>query len=143
MREHSFGIIPIFKDNDNYQVLLLRSKKYGHWMFPKGRGETGEDSTTAAKREFEEETGIKDYFVIRDLELNESWDFERDGQKISKTVKYYLGFVRDKKVKPQAEEVTDYRWVDLAEAEKLIKFENKKEVLRQVGRYLAGISLPD
>lgn len=143
MKEKSFGIIPVVRDKNknSYQVLLVRSKKYGHWGFPKGRGENNEDPVTAARREFEEETGIKDYFVIRDVELEEKWSFERDGREINKTVRYFLGMVRSPEVKPQAKEVAEYRWTSLSQAGELLSFQNKKDVLHQVEHYLAGVSI--
>ncbi|HEY2457377.1 MAG TPA: NUDIX domain-containing protein, partial [Candidatus Acidoferrum sp.] len=38
---------------------LWRKKDFGAWSIPKGEVGTGEEPFAAAKREFEEETGIK------------------------------------------------------------------------------------
>ena len=38
---------------------LFRSKDDGAWSIPKGEAEPGEDLLTAARREFEEETGVR------------------------------------------------------------------------------------
>ena len=141
MEERSFGIIPVYKDKDSYRVLLVRSQKYGHWGWPKGRGEPGEDPVAAAKREFREETGIKKFLLVHDLELVEKWTFKRQGQPITKTAWYFLGLVNKQPVTPQAGEISDYKWVTFAAAEKLLDFDAKKSVLRQVEKYLAGIKL--
>ena len=38
---------------------LFTNKQDGYWGFPRGQFEQGENALTAAKREFEEETGMK------------------------------------------------------------------------------------
>ncbi len=53
------------KENIEDRFLLLQQKD-GHWSFPKGHIEEGEDSKTASMRELQEETGIAD---IKWLEL--------------------------------------------------------------------------
>lgn len=141
MEEKSFGIIPIWKEGRKYQVLLIRSKKYGHWGWPKGRGEIGEDAVTAARREFEEETGSTDYFLIRDLQLTNSWEYEQDNKKIAKTVVYFIGFVRNQKVKPQAEEVADYKWVNVETAIAELSFPDQRKILADAKKYLQGIKI--
>ena len=51
--EFSAGVIVAYED----QYLLLRL--YSNWDFPKGHVEEGERPYTAAKRELQEETGLK------------------------------------------------------------------------------------
>ncbi len=139
MPEHSYGIIPIFKDGNDYQVLLTRSKKYGHWGFPKGHQEEGEDPVATARREFVEETGIEDVTIVRDLMLTDSWEFKRDGRRQTKRVAYWPGFVRQPQAVPVNNEVAAYAWLSLERAAAKLSFDSQRRILDQVKEYLAGV----
>jgi 8-oxo-dGTP pyrophosphatase MutT (NUDIX family) len=56
----SYGIIPVFKNEGSFHILLVKNSKGGHWGFPKGTPEKNEESIDTARRELFEETGIKD-----------------------------------------------------------------------------------
>ena len=66
MPKQSAGIL-LYRIRDNQPEVFLvhpggpffRNKDYGMWSIPKGEFEDGEEALTAAKREFEEETGQK------------------------------------------------------------------------------------
>ena len=65
MRQRSAGILLYRLEDGNVQVLLVHpggpfwiNKDAGAWSIPKGLYEADEDSLSAAKREFEEETGF-------------------------------------------------------------------------------------
>jgi predicted NUDIX family NTP pyrophosphohydrolase len=62
----SAGILMYRFIHENAEVLLVHpggpyfaKKDEGHWSIPKGEPDDGEDLLAAAKREFEEETGLK------------------------------------------------------------------------------------
>jgi predicted NUDIX family NTP pyrophosphohydrolase len=66
MAKHSAGLLMFRRCDGQVQVFLAhpggpfwRKKDAGAWSIPKGEYEEGEDPLDAAKREFEEETGIK------------------------------------------------------------------------------------
>ena len=54
---HSAGVV-IYRMRDNKREYLLLHNAKGHWDFPKGKIEAGEDKKTAALRELQEEAGI-------------------------------------------------------------------------------------
>ncbi|MBP8132218.1 MAG: NUDIX domain-containing protein [Candidatus Hydrogenedentes bacterium] len=65
MAIQSAGILLYRNTGSGLEVFLVhpggpyyRGKDDGHWSIPKGEFEPGEDGVTAAKREFEEETGF-------------------------------------------------------------------------------------
>ena len=62
-REKSAGAI-IFKIINSVPHYLLLHYPSGHWEFAKGHIEEGEKPESAAIREIEEETGIKDLKII-------------------------------------------------------------------------------
>jgi len=66
MPKRSAGLLMFRRRGSNFEVFLVhpggpfwREKDVGAWSIPKGEYEEGEDPLDAAKREFEEETGIK------------------------------------------------------------------------------------
>lgn len=115
----SVGVVPIRKAADHWEFLLLRCFKY--WDFPKGELEKGEEALSAAIREVEEETTIK--------ELTFSWGevfYETEPYSTGKVARYYLAQVASNaaiKLLPNPEngiiEHHEYRWVKLEEGMKL------------------------
>lgn len=62
-KETSAGAV-IFRREGNQTYYLLLHYQSGHWDFPKGHIEEGENEITTVKREAEEETGLKDLQII-------------------------------------------------------------------------------
>jgi len=65
MKRTSAGLLMFRRRGSNLEFLLVhpggpfwKNKDLGAWSIPKGEYAEGEDALTAAKREFEEETGI-------------------------------------------------------------------------------------
>ena len=56
-KEISAGAVVYFKNKDTIEYLLLHYKS-GHWDFPKGHIEEGEEHKDTVEREIEEETSI-------------------------------------------------------------------------------------
>jgi predicted NUDIX family NTP pyrophosphohydrolase len=75
----SAGILLYRKTDDNFQIFLVhpggpfyKNKDFGVWSIPKGEFLDDEDALTAAKREFEEETGQVidgDFFSLTPVKL--------------------------------------------------------------------------
>lgn len=112
----SCGVIPVRKNHDNWEVLLLRCFK--NWDFPKGMKDEGESSLSAARREFTEETGITS-ISIPSPELYIDTEPYSNG----KIARYYLGYIEGKvEVKLLPNPVTgilehhEYRWFTITEA---------------------------
>ena len=66
MQKLSAGLLMFRRRNSEVEVFLVhpggpfwQKKEFGSWSIPKGEYTNDEDPLTAAKREFEEETGIK------------------------------------------------------------------------------------
>jgi len=93
MRKLSAGLVMFRRCNAEVQVFLVhpggpfwKKRDEGAWSIPKGEYEEGEDPLDAAKREFEEETGIKagGEFIALDQIMQPSgkviaaWAFESD-----------------------------------------------------------------
>ena len=63
LREKTIGIVVFKKEGKSIKYLLLHHGGE-YWNFPKGRQEGLEEELDSAKRELEEETGIKDIKII-------------------------------------------------------------------------------
>jgi predicted NUDIX family NTP pyrophosphohydrolase len=66
MPKQSAGIVLYRRRNSQLEVFLVhpggpfwKNKDQGAWSIPKGEFESGEDPLAAARREFEEETGVR------------------------------------------------------------------------------------
>jgi predicted NUDIX family NTP pyrophosphohydrolase len=91
--KHSAGLLMFRRRPAEPEVLLVHpggpfwaKKDDGVWSIPKGLYESGEDAMTAAKREFEEETGLHpagDFFPLGAFrqpggKIITAWAFEGD-----------------------------------------------------------------
>lgn len=118
-------------------LLLLNSK--GHWDFPKGHVEGSERLIEAAKRETEEEAGIKDLEIIPLFHETIRYWYIENGEKVSKEVHFFLAKVKeDVKVKISLEH-KDYRWLSFGDAMKLIKFKEQRDVFNKAHKYVKKI----
>ena len=118
--EKSCGAVIFRNNNGTREYFLIMNKKgnaRGHWGFPKGHMEQGENEFETAAREIKEETGLSVVFIGGGREIS-SYS-PRPGT--HKDVVYFLATPKnDAYVRLQAEEVAEYRWCDLKEAKTLL-----------------------
>ena len=132
MKEASFGVIPIWKNNGINRFLLVQSQQTGEWTFPKGHSEENETEIQSALRELLEETGIKNIELADDVSYIDRYSFGKDGQKIDKIVKFFVGRVTNPKVTIQEKEIANFKWVTYEEALMVISFDEPKVILKKV-----------
>ncbi|TFG35485.1 MAG: NUDIX domain-containing protein, partial [Parcubacteria group bacterium] len=87
--EYSAGAI-IFRKQEGKRFYLLLHYQSGHWEFPKGHIEKGEQEKETVARETEEETGIKDIVFIEGFKEPIKYFFRVKKRTIIKTVIFYL-----------------------------------------------------
>lgn len=99
----------IVKRKDKYLFI----KRNGIWDLPKGKVEPSESTLMAAKREIEEECGIKNP-TVKDLILITYHTYVYAGvPTLKKTFWYELSYDGSKKLKPQMEEgITKVEWIE-------------------------------
>lgn len=118
------------------------------WGFPKGRRNIGENDLICAKREFEEETGLKsnDYKIILNDETFEELFFGTNGIKYKHS--YYIGNCSNdtivsinKKDNMQMAEVSDIRWMSFVECIEKIRPYNteKRELLEKINKLIVQL----
>jgi 8-oxo-dGTP diphosphatase len=110
------------------RVALVHRPKYDDWSFPKGKLDPGEDFQAAALREVEEETGLR-CRLGRELPSTEY----RDAKGRAKVVRYWEMTPLEGSFTP-TEEIDELRWLDPAEAERLLSYDRDRGVLGAVRR---------
>lgn len=115
--------------DDQGQVLLIRARDLRNqpvWTLPKGTVIAGETSEQAALREVREETGYA-CEVVRELDEVTYW-FQRTGQRIKKTVRWYL--MRPlAKVGEHDHEVDETAWLAPAEASSRLRYDSDRRLV--------------
>ena len=140
IKDQSFGIIPfVCRENEVFYLVIHHQK--GHWAFPKGHAEENETELMAAKRELQEETGLRPLKIWMEAPIIERYRFiDPDGRMVDKKVTYFLGRVGEKQqVRIQAEELRDYAWLPYQRARERMSFPEAKKVLdraREIIRHL-------
>jgi len=130
IKEFSAGGVVIKKENNQIKYLLIKDGN-GHWTLPKGHIEGEEEIKEAALREIQEETGLTDLKIVRNLETIKYF-YCRDNDLILKMVHLFLIEARgNEELKPQRAEITGARWVDGKEALKLASYKNTKDILQK------------
>lgn len=132
--EKSAGAIVFRKDENKIFYLLLN---YGnHWDFPKGNIEQGENEQETAKREIKEETGLNVEF-INGFREKIGYFYVRDGDRISKTVIYFLAEAKSEDIRLSFEH-KGFKWLKFEEALNLTTFNNSKNILEKANNFLTG-----
>lgn len=118
---------------------LLLQYPAGHWDFPKGHIEEGENEKEAALRELREETGIKEKEIELHKDFKEEIEyFYKRGNELShKKVIYLLGGTEKKEVRI-SEEHQGYIWLPYEEAVDKVTFRNAKNLLKKARVSLQG-----
>ena len=127
-KETSCGCI-ITKNN---KVLLVYEKRGNFWGFPKGHMEEGETEIETALREVKEEVGI-------DVKINPEKRYPINyiiGNEIDKTTVLYLATPITEDVVMQEAEIENLKWCSYEEALETLKFDNLKELFKEVMKEL-------
>lgn len=132
-REKSCGaIVYKFGEDGQPKLLLVKHRYGGHWAFPKGHVEAGEDEFQTAHREILEETGLR----VRLREgFRESVEYSPKPN-VMKEVVYFLGEAVDGKEHKQEAEISDLKWLSVEEAERQVTHENNRRLIEDAKRFL-------
>ncbi len=143
--EKSAGAVIFRKKEGKIFYLLLHypsgsrvDKSY--WDFPKGHIEKGENIFETARRETEEEAGLKDIKFVEGFKEWIKYFFKADGKNIFKIVTYFLAETGTEKIKISPEHM-GYQWLAYEEAIKQLSFKNAKEILKKANDFISGKGL--
>ncbi|MCK5024314.1 MAG: NUDIX domain-containing protein [Thermoplasmata archaeon] len=120
--------------NHEGQVLILRRKQEGTWVLPKGKMEPGETLIQTALREVQEETGLSDLKIIREIGLvRYIFLWRPDNVNYNKTVHYFLMGINSTEQEMNLEpDFSTYAWENPSEALKMLTFENDRRIVRSI-----------
>ena len=135
------GIVVLNKDNKVFVAKRIDNPK-DFWQMPQGGVDEGEDFLSAAYRELEEETNIKNVKLIKELDgmttyelpknlLGIIWKGKYRGQKQKWFLMKFLGNDDEINLKTNKPEFLDWKWVEL---EMITKFvvDFKLHVYREI-----------
>jgi len=142
------GIIVLNKNNKVFVAKRIDNPK-NFWQMPQGGVDNGEDFLTAAYRELEEETSIKNVKLIKEIEgittyelpenlLGIIWKGQYKGQKQKWFLMRFLGSDNDINIKTDKPEFSAWKWVNLDEITdfvvkfKLHVYEEIKEKVKKI-----------
>jgi 8-oxo-dGTP pyrophosphatase MutT (NUDIX family) len=109
------------------------------WTLPKGTPMPGETREETALREVAEETGLE-VRITGPLDSIEYW-FVQSGQRIHKTVHYFLMEPTGGDLAGHDHEFEQVRWVTFTEASTLLTFETERALVARAAA-LVGAMLP-
>jgi len=132
-REISAGMI-LFRRTPEPNYLLLHYES-GHWDFPKGHIESGEDPEETAKRELQEETGISEIHLLDGYKQALRYFFRQKGIGIFKVVIFFLAETTQSEVTLSAEHV-GFDWLPYDAALARLTFKNSRDLLIKANEHL-------
>ena len=142
------GIVVLNKDNKIFVGKRIDNQK-NFWQMPQGGVDKGEGYLTAAYRELEEETSIKNVEIIKELDglisyelpknlLGVIWKGKYRGQEQKWFVMRFLGNDNEINIKTKNPEFCEWKWInldritDLVVEFKLHVYENVKKKVKEV-----------
>lgn len=135
-KEKSCGAV-LFRRAKGRILYLLLHYEAGHWDFPKGNQERGEQEGNTVTREIKEETGITDIKIINVFKHKINYFYRIKGKLINKEVSFYLAETNTKEVKISFEH-TGFRWLDYKNAMERLTYRNSKELLERANSFIVA-----
>ena len=117
------GVILLNDKNKVFVGKRIDNQEGKYWQMPQGGVDENENFLDAAKRELEEETGIKSVKLIKELNhwfsydlpqelLGKIWNGKYRGQKQKWFIMKFLGKIEEINLKTQHPEFLEWKWVD-------------------------------
>lgn len=119
--------------NKNEQCLFIF--RNGRWDLPKGKIEKGEAVKEAAIREVEEECGINELKIIKELPSTYHTYSIEEKNVLKRTYWFEMSTTYNKKLTPQLEEgITDVQWLSKNQLKQVIDntYESVKDVVTHI-----------
>ena len=117
------GIILLNNENKVFVGKRIDNQKGNHWQMPQGGIDENENFLEAAKRELEEETGIKSVKLIKELDnwltydlpenlIGKIWKGKYRGQKQKWFIMKFVGEVSEINIKTKHPEFLEWKWIN-------------------------------
>ncbi len=144
------GIILLNKKNKVFVGKRIDNPK-NFWQMPQGGVDKNENLLQAAKRELEEETGIKSVELVKELKewlqydlpknlLGKIWEGKYRGQNQKWFIMNFIGKDDEINIKTKNPEFLDWKWIKIAELPKIaVNF--KIELYKKIKEELESLKL--
>ena len=144
------GIVLLNNENEIFVAKRIDNPK-DNWQMPQGGVHKNETFLKAAKRELEEETGIKSIELIKKIDrwliynlpenlLGKIWKGKYRGQKQKWFIMKFLGDKNEINVKTKNPEFLDWKWIKSSELTKVVvKF--KLNIYEEIEKELSLLNL--
>lgn len=131
--EKSCGAVVFTRRDDKIYYVIIQHLG-GHWGFPKGHMEPGEEEKTTALREIREETGI--YVKLTDgFRIVEEYPLPgKPG--VTKQVVYFLAEYSGQEIQYQKEELRGACLLPYGEAYRRLTYAETKRILAEANQFL-------
>ncbi len=143
------GIVVLNKKNKIFVAKRIDNPK-NFWQMPQGGVDNGEEFLTAAYRELEEETSIKNVELIQEIDetltyelpdhlLGIIWKGKYKGQKQKWFIMRFLGDDEDINIKTKKPEFFEWKWIDLDMITEVVvdfKFNVYKELKKKIKKII-------
>ena len=125
------------KSTKGIEVLVTQHSKHKGWDFPKGHREIYENEQQTALREVEEETGVKAEIIEKAGQTQ--YFYYEEGQKVLKTVVFYLMKYTGEGEASTAFEVSAMKWLPIDNVEEQLTFKDTKQLWLKVKPKIAQL----
>ena len=144
------GIVLLNNENKVFVGKRIDNPK-NSWQMPQGGVDQNENFLQAAKRELEEETGIKSVKLIKELDgwlnydlpenlLGKLWNGKYRGQKQKWFVMKFLGKTDEINVKTKNPEFFDWKWIKPSKLTKIaVNF--KVDIYKKIKEELSSLNI--
>ena len=143
------GIVLLNKDNKVFVAKRIDNPK-NFWQMPQGGVDDGEDYLSAAFRELEEETSVKNVKLIKEIEGTTSyelpdnllgiiWKGKYKGQKQKWFLMRYIGKDEDININTKKPEFLEWKWIDISRITEVVvdfKLEVYKELQEKIKKII-------
>lgn len=130
VREPTSGgiVFRLTPDGKDIELLLIQDSKE-RWTIPKGHIEPGETAKMTARREIEEETGLKNISILTWLGKIH-FKFRRGEKLVLMTTQIYLVQALDSRETPTAEKwMKGIKWFNFTDALEVIEYEDIEKLM--------------
>tara|TARA_B100001123_G_scaffold373944_1_gene438895 strand:+ start:398 stop:877 length:480 start_codon:yes stop_codon:yes gene_type:complete len=145
------GIILLNNKNKVFVGKRIDNQEGNYWQMPQGGVDKNENFLEAAKRELEEETGVKTIKVIKEIDgwltydlpnnlLGKIWGGKYRGQKQKWFIMKFIGKNKEINIKTKHPEFLDWKWIDTKDLPKVaVNF--KINIYKKLSKQLAFLNL--
>jgi ADP-ribose pyrophosphatase YjhB (NUDIX family) len=141
LTRRSAGLVPYRMTAAGPQFLLLYNLFFEQWQFPRGGVCKGESDLACARREFDEETGLRIAEVHEACRTELHYVAQVRGYEMERTIIYFLAAIEPGELRLGNDNHGEARWVDQQEAWELLT-ETSPEQLPALDAAVAYLSAP-